>query len=64
MGRAARNNPVAVKARNGEIQPKEKTLSKKERDRQVAEYVRRLIITEIMEPGTIKRIREMMESEK
>lgn len=33
MGRAARNNPTAIMAKNGELPPKPKKMSKREADR-------------------------------
>lgn len=55
MGRAERNNPVAAAAKNGELPPKEKTLSKRERDRQTQTLIKALICREMIRPGSIKK---------
>lgn len=55
MGRAARNNPVAVAAKKGEIPPKEKPISKREMDRRMHRFVRALLMREMIRPGSLKK---------
>lgn len=54
MGREARNNPTAIAAKEGKLPPKPKKPSKRERDRQITS----LVITELLHPGTIRRLTE------
>ena len=54
MGREARNNPTAIAAKEGKLPPKPKKPSKRERDRQL----KALVMTELLHPGTIRRLTE------
>lgn len=55
MGRAARNNPVALAAKKGELPPKEKTPSKRERERELQEHIRYLLAREMIRPGSLRK---------
>lgn len=55
MGRAARNNPVAVAAKKGEIKPKEKPLSKREQDRRLQAHVQELLMREMIHPDPLNQ---------
>ena len=60
MGRAARNNPVAVAAKKGDLPQKEKPPSKRERDRQMSTLVKGLLMREMIRPGSLKKELEKM----
>ena len=62
MGRAARNNTVAEAAKKGELTPKKKPLSKRERDRQMGAFVTGLLMRELIRPGSLKKELELMTS--
>ena len=58
MGRAARNNPTAIMAKNGELPPKPKKISKRESDRLIYAKIQEMLYKSIIDASIKMQLKD------